>query len=136
MTQTDKASSHVLSKLKTFARTNYSNPPRHGAAIVAHILATPKLKKEWSKEVNEMRHRLDALRKEFVAALQTGQSVRDFSYLLHQVGMFCFLGLEKEKVMRLREEYGIYMTLDGRMNLAGLCQQNLHYVTQSMLAVL
>ena len=111
---------HVLSQLKIFARTNYSNPPKHGAAIVTHILSTPELKKEWIQEVDKMRDRLNHLRKEFVASLQKGPSPIDFSHLLDQVGMFCFLGLSKDKVERLREEYGIYMTSDGRMNLAGL----------------
>ncbi|MBP7075133.1 MAG: aspartate/tyrosine/aromatic aminotransferase [Rhabdochlamydiaceae bacterium] len=135
VTQNEKSAQHVLSKLKTFARTFYSNPPRHGAAIVSHILSNRELKKEWMKEVDVMRHRIDHLRKEFVLALQAGQKKRDFSYLQHRFGMFCFLGLEQEKVQRLREEYGIYMADGGRINLAGLSQQNFNYVIQSMIAV-
>jgi aspartate aminotransferase len=134
--QSESAAKHVLSKLKIIARTSYSNPPKHGAAIVGHILSNAELKKEWTKEVDGMRHRLELLRKKFVEALQAGQKKRDFSYLLNRVGMFCFLGLEKEKVVKLREEYGIYMADGGRMNLAGLSQQNFNYVIQSMIAVL
>lgn len=126
----------VESKLKIFARTSYSNPPKHGAALVNHILSNKNLKSAWVKEVTEMRDRLAMLRKKFVEALQAGQNKRDFLYLLDRVGMFCYLGLEKEKVERLREEYGIYMADGGRMNLAGLSQHNFNYVIQSMIAVL
>ncbi len=136
VTHNEKSARHVLSKLKIFARTSYSNPPKHGAAIVSHILSNKELKKEWAQEVGVMRHRIESLRKEFVLALQAGQKKRDFSYLQHRLGMFCFLGLEQEKVQRLREEYGIYMADAGRMNLAGLSQQNFNYVIQSMIAVL
>lgn len=136
VTQSETSAKHVLSKLKIFARTSYSNPPRHGAAIVGHILSNGDLKKEWMREVDEMRHRLDSLRKEFVRALDAGQKKRDFSYLLNRVGMFCYLGLEKEKVARLRDEYGIYMADGGRMNLAGLSQQNFEHVIDSMIKVL
>jgi aspartate aminotransferase len=134
--QSERAALHVLSNLKIFARTSYSNPPKHGSAIVAHILSNGDLKKEWMGEVDAMRHRLDALRKEFVRALQAGQKKRDFSYLLNRVGMFCYLDLEEEKVARLREEYGIYMADGGRMNLAGLSRQNFEYVIDSMIKIL
>jgi aspartate/tyrosine/aromatic aminotransferase len=136
VTSSEDAAKNVLSKIKIFARTSYSNPPKHGAAVVAHILSNAELKQEWAKEVDAMRHRLEALRKEFVAALQTGQKKRDFSYLLKRVGMFCYLGLDKEKVSRLRDEYGIYMAEGGRMNLAGLSRGNFNYVIQSMIKVL
>ncbi len=136
VTKNKKAAANALSKLKIFARTSYSNPPRHGAAIISHILSHDDLEKEWMKEVDAMRHRLSTLRKEFVEALQGGQNKRDFSYLEHRLGMFCFLGLESAKVEQLREEYGIYMADGGRMNLAGLSQQNFKYVIQSMIAVL
>ena len=115
----------VLSKLKVYARTLYSNPPKHGAAIVAHILSDPTLKKEWMKEVDDMRHRIDSLRKEFVRAANV-------SYLKNRKGMFCYLGLESDKVKRLKEEFGIYMAEGGRMNLAGLSRQNFDYVITSL----
>jgi aspartate aminotransferase len=136
VTENEKYAERVLSKLKTFARTSYSNPPRHGALIVSHILSNKELKKEWMKEVDMMRHRIDFLRKEFGSALQSGQKKIDFSYLQDRFGMFCFLGLEQDRVQKLKEEYGIYMADGGRMNLAGLSQQNFNYVTQSIIAVL
>mgnify|MGYP001615369158 CR=1 FL=1 len=124
-TNTEQSAKHVLSKLKVYARTLYSNPPKHGAAIVAHILSDPALRKEWEKEVDEMRHRIDSLRDKFVHALQK-------SYLKNRKGMFCYLGLETEKVKRLKEQFGIYMAEGGRMNLAGLSRQNFDYVITSL----
>lgn len=136
VSQNEETSRRILSQLKFFARTTYSNPPQHGAAIVTHILSNPELKHEWTCEVDMMRHRIENLRKQFVQGLQTQQNSQDFSYLLNRIGMFCFLGLEKEKVSKLREEYGIYMTADGRINLAGLSQRNLNYVIEAILALL
>jgi aspartate/tyrosine/aromatic aminotransferase len=133
VTHSEDAAKNALSKIKIFARTSYSNPPKHGAAVVAHILSNAELRQEWIKEVDAMRHRLEALRKEFVAALQAGQKKRDFSYLLKRVGMFCYLGLDKEKVSQLRDEYGIYMAEGGRMNLAGLSRGNFNCVIESMI---
>jgi aspartate aminotransferase len=135
-TSSKNAAESVLSKLKIFARTSYSNPPKHGAAIVGHILSNQELKQAWVKEVNAMRYRLETLRKEFVAELNGGQKKRDFSYLLDRNGMFCFLGFEQAQVLKLKEEYGIYMAEGGRMNLAGLCMQNFNYVIRSLLSIL
>lgn len=135
-TKTETAACHVLSKLKIFARTAYSNPPKHGAAIVEHILSHPGLKKKWMKEVDEMRDRIRDLREQFVSALSSNQTKVDFSSLLNQMGMFCYLGLDKEKVAKLRDEYGIYMAEGGRINLAGLSRQNFNYVVESLTHVL
>lgn len=135
ITHHEKSARHILSQLKIIARTIYSNPPRHGAAIVGYILSKPELKLEWMKEVDTMRNRLEKLRRQFVTHLQAGQKKYDFSYLLERFGMFCFLGLGKEQVLKLREDSGIYMTSDGRINLAGLSEQNINYVTESILKI-
>ncbi len=136
ITRSSETAQRVLSKLKVIARTCYSNPPRHGGAVVGYILSHPELKKEWMKEVDAMRHRLTTLRKEFVRALQEGQKKRDFSYLLNRLGMFCYLGLDKEQVLKLQEEHGIYIADNGRINLAGLSSQNFNYIIGSILKIL
>lgn len=130
------AAENVLSQLKVCARVCYSNPPRHGAAIVAQILSNLELREGWIKEVDAMRERIDRLRKEFVSALQNQQKVKDFSSLFSRVGMFCFLGLSDAQVSALREEDGIYMSSGGRINLAGLCDSNLERVTDAIRKIL
>ncbi len=135
VTESEKTAQAVLSKLKTIVRTNYSNPPRHGAAIVAHILSTPVLKKMWEQEVNIMNARIEKLRHDFVEALVSRSRKRNYMFLSDRVGMFCFTGLNPEEVERLREEFAIYMPLDGRINIAGLSNENLSTVVGAMIEV-
>jgi aspartate aminotransferase len=135
VTESQKTAESVGTKLKTIARTNYSNPPRHGAAIVAHILSTPVLKQMWQKEVEGMNRRIEKLRARFVEELVSRSRKRDYRYLAHRAGMFCFTGLQKEEVERLQREFAIYMPLDGRINIAGLSDQNLSSVVDALIEV-
>jgi aspartate/tyrosine/aromatic aminotransferase len=133
--ESPKTAEAVLSKLKTIVRTNYSNPPRHGAAIVAHILSTPVLKKIWEQEVQIMHNRIEKLRSAFVEALVSRSLKRNYLFLANRVGMFCFSGLKKEEVERLQKEFAIYMPLDGRINIAGLSDENLQTVVDAITKV-
>jgi len=126
----------VLSHLKRLARASYSNPPRHGAAIAAQILANAELHTMWRREVDAMRSRIMGLRTALVTALQEKQKGHDFSFLLPRVGMFCFLGLKEAQVEKLRKDHGIYMAAEGRINLAGLTLQNVPKVATSICSVL
>jgi aspartate/tyrosine/aromatic aminotransferase len=135
VTGSEKTAETVLSKFKTLVRTNYSNPPRHGAAIIAHILSTPALKKMWESEVKEMNVRIEKLRLQLVKELAPRSRKRDYRYLADRQGMFCFTGLHKEEVKRLQREFAIYMTQDGRMNIAGLSHENLSSVVDAIIEV-
>lgn len=119
VTKSEERAGVVLSKLKTIIRGNYSNPPRHGAAIVSHILSTPKLKSLWEKELEAMRNRINTLRQNLC------EKVVDSSLIAKGQGMFCLSGLSSEDVERIKKESAIYMTSYGRMNLAGLNEANL-----------
>lgn len=123
---------HVLSRLKQMIRTTYSNPPIHGAAIVAHILSSAQLSAKWQQELDGMRGRIVRMRKEFAKRLISKVSRWDFSHLSRGLGMFCFSGLGKEHVDRLIAEYGIYLPADGRINLCGLNEKNLDYVVNAI----
>jgi aspartate/tyrosine/aromatic aminotransferase len=135
ISESPKTAEAVLSKLKTIVRTNYSNPPRHGAAIVAHILSTPVLKKIWEDEVEGMQSRIEKLRRAFVEALMSRSLKRNYLYLADRVGMFCFSGLKKDEVERLQKEFAIYMPQDGRINIAGLSDENLLKVVDAITEV-
>jgi aspartate/tyrosine/aromatic aminotransferase len=136
VSESQKIAEVVQSKLKIIVRTNYSNPPRHGAAIVAHILSTPVLKKMWEKEVEGMRSRIEKMRRLLVEALTSRSLKRNYLYLADRVGMFCFSGLKKDEVERLQKEFAIYMPLDGRINIAGLSDENLPIVVDAITEVI
>lgn len=126
----------VLSQLKTIIRAVYSNPPCHGAAVVATILTDPELTARWHEEVAAMRSRILTLRHEFVAGLKAQGVQQDFSFIAEQKGMFSFSGLSKAQVERLRDEYAIYMVGSGRINVAGMNTERMDYLCKAIAAVL
>jgi aromatic-amino-acid transaminase len=126
----------VLSQLKIVVRTNYSNPPTHGGAVVATVLNTPELRVLWEQELGEMRTRIKAMRQRLVDGLAAAGVRQDMSFITQQIGMFSYSGLSKEQMVRLRTEFGVYGTDTGRMCVAALNSRNIDHVCQSIAAVL
>ncbi len=125
----------ALSQIKRSVRANYSNPPSHGAAVVATILGDPELKALWLEELAQMRERIQSMRQALVAGLRSEGVPGDFSFIEAQNGMFSFSGLTPEQVKALQSEFGIYIVGSGRINVAGLTSQNLTRVTRAIAAV-
>ena len=126
----------VLSQLKIVIRTNYSNPPTHGGAVVAKVLTTPALRQQWEEELGAMRVRIKAMRQKLVDGLQAAGVQQDMSFMTRQIGMFSYSGLTKEQMLRLRSEFGVYGTDTGRICVAALNSQNVGYVCQAIAKVL
>ncbi|MGE8306991.1 MAG: amino acid aminotransferase, partial [Pseudomonas kermanshahensis] len=129
-------STRVLSQVKRVIRTTYSNPPTHGATIVATVLNNDELRQMWEAELGEMRQRIHGMRKQMVELLATYGAKRDFSFVGRQVGMFSYSGLTVEQVARLKNEFGIYALDTGRIAVAALNQSNIHVVTKAIVEVL
>ncbi len=126
----------VMSQVKIVIRQNYSNPPAHGAKIVATILQSPELAAEWELELEAVRNRIHELRRLLVEGLHARGVNRDFSCLEDQNGMFSYTGLTKEQVARLKAERSIYIVDSGRINVAGLTTKNLPVVCEAVASVL
>ncbi len=126
----------VLSQLKRIIRTNYSNPPTHGAAIVGAVLTNPELRAEWEAELGTMRNRIRLMRSGLVEALKAQGVTQDSSFITRQRGMFSYTGLTQEQVAVLQSEFGIYAVSSGRVCLAALNTQNLDYVAKAIARVL
>ena len=126
----------VLSQLKIMIRTNYSNPPTHGGAVVAMVLGDPKLRAQWEQELAGMRTRIKAMRRKLVDGLKAAGVKQDMSFITTQVGMFSYSGLSKEQMVRLRNEFGVYGTDTGRMCVAALNEHNIDYVCQAIAKVI
>ncbi|MDZ4128029.1 MAG: amino acid aminotransferase, partial [Hydrogenophaga sp.] len=124
--------SRVLSQLKIAIRTNYSNPPIHGGAVVAAVLNNPELRALWEKELGEMRVRIKAMRQKLVDGLKAAGVKQDMGFITSQIGMFSYSGLNKDQMVRLRSEYGVYGTYTGRICVAALTSNNIDYVCQSI----
>ena len=126
----------VLSQLKTVIRTNYSNPPTHGGAVVAAVLNTPELRTLWEQELGEMRQRIKAMRHKLVDGLKAAGVTQDMDFITTQIGMFSYSGLRKDQMLRLRSEFGVYGTDTGRMCVAALNSKNIDYVCTAIAAVI
>jgi aspartate aminotransferase len=126
----------ILSHLVRIARSIYSMPPDHGAAIVHEILGDPASREQWIEEVTAMRKRITGLRHELVKQLARSCQPRDFGFIAAQRGMFSFLGVDTPQVHALREQHHVYMTDDSRINIAGLSADNLQYFAQAVAQVL
>ena len=125
----------VLSQLKIVIRTNYSNPPIHGGAVVAAVLANPEWRATWENELTEMRVRIKAMRQKLVDGLKAAGVKQDMSFITTQIGMFSYSGLNKDQMVRLRSEFGVYGTDTGRMCVAALNSKNIDYVCQAIAKV-
>lgn len=125
-----------FSQVKTIIRANYSNPPAHGAKIVSYILNNDELKEEWIDELTSMRQRIHRMRQLFVKTLQDKGANQDFSFIAKQNGMFSFSGLSEEQVLKLRDNYGIYIVNSGRINVAGMTLDNMSRLCESIVDVL
>ena len=122
--------------MKVCIRSNYSNPPSHGGDIVKLILSNPTMRKEWEKELSQIRNRMKKMRNDLVLKLQKLDSKKDFSFIKSQRGMFSISGLDKEQVNELREKYAIYIVDSGRINIAGINSNNIDRLSESIVSVI
>ena len=126
----------VMSQLKIAIRTNYSNPPTHGAQVVSAVLSNPELRTLWENELGGMRVRIKEMRKALADGLRAAGVNTDVSYITTQRGMFSYSGLAVEQMQRLRAEFGIYGVDSGRICVAALNHHNLPAVCSAIAAVI
>lgn len=122
----------ILSQLKIIARGMYSNPPIHGARLVAEILSNNQLKDQWLVEVKGMADRIISVRDKLKDLLAKEGSTQNWEHITDQIGMFCYTGLTKDQVKKLIEEHSVYLTNDGRISMAGVTTKNVEYLASAM----
>jgi len=135
VTGAKEESARVLSQVKRVIRTNYSNPPTHGGAIVASVLASSELRAMWEEELAGMRQRIRAMRTSLADKLKAQGAAQDFSFVTKQRGMFSYTGLSTTQVEKLKNDFGIYAVGTGRICVAALNSRNIDYVAQAIAAV-
>ncbi len=118
------AADTVQSQVKACIRANYSNPPAHGAELVTAVLSDGELRKVWEKEVAQMRQRINGMRELLVKTLKAKGVPGDYSFITRQRGMFSFSGLTPSQVEALKQKHAIYIVGSGRINVAGITEQN------------
>ncbi|KAJ4827250.1 Aspartate aminotransferase, chloroplastic [Turnera subulata] len=128
------AAARVKSQLKRIARPMYSNPPVHGARIVANVVGDPALFDEWKAEMEMMAGRIKNVRQKLFDSLSAkDKSGKDWSFILKQIGMFSFTGLSKSQSDNMTNKWHVYMTKDGRISLAGLSLAKCEYLADAII---
>ncbi|WP_136661195.1 amino acid aminotransferase [Nitratireductor sp. XY-223] len=125
----------AFSQLLSVTRSVYSMPPDHGAAIVRIVLDDPELRADWMEELEGMRSRMVTLRRDFADALRRASNSGRYDFIADQKGMFSRLGLATEQIDTLRNEHGIYIVGDSRINIAGLHHDKLDDLARAIVAV-
>ncbi|XP_051119475.1 aspartate aminotransferase, cytoplasmic [Andrographis paniculata] len=124
--------SRVESQLKLVIRPMFSNPPIHGASIVATILKDRNMFREWTIELKAMADRIIHMRKLLFDALRSRGTPGDWSHIVKQIGMFTYTGLDSKQVAFMTKEYHIYMTSDGRISMAGLSSRTVPHLADAI----
>lgn len=126
----------VVGQLTSAVRSNYSNPPTHGAKIVTKVLTSPALNQMWRDELAAMCRRIAGMREAIHERLSRHIGGEALSRYVKQRGMFTYTGLDANQVDRLREEHGVYILRSGRMCVAGLNERNVGAVADAISKVL
>ncbi|AEF56534.1 amino acid aminotransferase [Marinomonas posidonica] len=134
--ETSDQAESAFTQIKRCIRTNYSNPPSHGSAVVAEILNDAELYALWESELDTMRTRIHEMRSLFVNTLRAKGVNQDFSFISQQQGMFSFSGLTPDQVAQLRNEFGIYIVGSGRINVAGMTHDNMAPLCEAIASVI
>jgi aspartate aminotransferase len=133
--ETLKQANNARAKLFELARRSYTMPPNWGAAIVAEVLAKPQLTQLWQDELNQMSQRMRSLRQALVDEFTQQSSSERFNYLAQHQGMFSLTGFSQQQTEQLREQHAIYVVGGGRINIAGMAQQDIPRIVEACLAV-
>ncbi len=128
--EAQKAKGRIL----TLARSSYTMPPDHGAALVADILNDQQLTNIWKDELDTMHSRILTLRQGLTQAIRQRGS-EQFDFIEQHKGMFSVTGLTPEQILTLREQYGIYAVGDGRINIAGLQEKHIDHLAEALVSV-
>jgi len=123
-------------RLVTVVRSNYSMPPDHGANASELVLNDAALNKNWREELESMRVRMTGLRQSFADAMRKRTNSDRFDYIADQKGMFSRLPLNSAQIDKLRDDFGIYLVGDGRINVAGLPDNDMDTLADAISSVL
>lgn len=131
VTESVESADRVKSQLSVLQRSEISNPPAHGARLVALILNSPELLEEWKRDIKTMAHRIIDMRNELFRLLTDEfKTPGTWNHITKQIGMFSYTGLNASQSQTLTDKYHIYLTNNGRISMAGLNTKNVRYVAE------
>ncbi|XP_054161900.1 aspartate aminotransferase, mitochondrial-like [Oppia nitens] len=131
--QTKQEAHNVLTQLKAIIRPIYSHPPNWGALVVHHLLSDHHLRSQWFIDVNNMYTRIQDIRNQLINELnRLSDGKTNWDFMANQRGMYGFTGFSQTQVFQLKQQFAIYATLDGRINIAVINQNNIKHIAYAM----
>ena len=89
VTSSASVADKVRSQLSVLTRSEISNPPAHGARLVALILNNPELFEQWKLDIKTMAGRIIEMRKELYRLLtEEFKTPGTWKHITDQIGMF------------------------------------------------
>ncbi|XP_071476776.1 aspartate aminotransferase, cytoplasmic-like [Diadema antillarum] len=122
----------IKSQLEKLARCLWSNPPNHGARIVAMVLSNPSRYQEWEGHIKTMSNRIVAMRDLLYSKLKELGTPGTWTHIINQIGMFSYTGLGPKQMDFLKEKYHIYGMRTGRINMCAITTKNCDYVAKAI----
>ena len=130
--EAEDITTRVASQLAILQRSEISNPPIYGARIASIILNDPALFAEWQENLRTMSGRIIEMRKALRSKLEELGTPGQWNHITDQIGMFSFTGLTEAQVAKLRTDFHVYMTKNGRISMAGLNSRNIDYFARAV----
>ena len=122
----------VEDNLAYYIRNTTSTHPKFGSEIIKRILKSPEHNEQWHKDLKTMANRIEKSRSSFVNEMKALGSQTDWSYIEEQRGMFALTHLDKDTVIRLRNEKSVYLIESGRISISGINPDNVKYLAKSI----
>ncbi|KAL1497505.1 hypothetical protein ABEB36_008455 [Hypothenemus hampei] len=122
----------VKSQITLIIRGNYSNPPSHGARIVAYVLSNKELNDQWGENIKTMSSRIIQMRKRLREELEALGTPGSWNHITDQIGMFSYTGLNEAQSLHMVQKHHIYMLKSGRISMCGITPNNVQYVAKSI----
>lgn len=135
VTENRNIAATVTAQMGAVSRMLYSMPPDHGATVVKMILGDDELRAAWQAELQIMQGRVAGLRDALATSMCTAAGDQKWRCIAQQKGMFSLLGTADEDLVRLREEFGVYLVPGGRINVAGLRLEIVDRLAQALAAI-
>ncbi len=126
----------AVGQMQQAVRRNYSSPAAYGARLVETVLLDSTLRSLWESEVGDMRQRIESMRTRLYRGLVQELPEFDWDFLLAQRGMFSYAPVLGQHMLRLRDEFGVYIIESGRICVAGLNASNVDRAARAFAAVL
>jgi len=131
-TEAADITTRVASQLAILQRSEISNPPLYGARIASTVLNDKALFAEWQENLRTMSGRIITMRQALRAKLEELGTPGTWNHITDQIGMFSFTGLNEAQVAKLRSDFHVYMTKNGRISMAGLNTSNVEYFAKAV----